>query len=653
MSLVSSLGTLRATLLAAVALGAVLAPYLRASRQAAASSRWRPRFERCTHHAVLDDSSDGRWTTPVRGVGAGASSPAPLAPDAVERDLRERLREAEHYARSLLDACADPVLVVDLSGAVVDLNAAATLLIGRRRDELMGVEIGALVSDPEDARSQLMEVLEGSAPRGRKQGFVSGDGTLADVACRMLPRRNARGELKGAFVVTGALSDLPCYQAHLAMRTNCDALTALPNRRLFRENVSEALNRSRHSGQQGAVMFLDLDNFKDVNDALGHGGGDELLTVIAQRLAVCQRGDDVLARIGGDEFALLAEQLSGHEEARLLAQQLLAAVREPVVIAGVELVVSCSIGVTLFPSDLGGPDTLLRNADTALFRAKDAGRNSCQFFTYDMNRAVRRRVEIGRQLRNAVRQREFSLVYQPRIGLDGDRLVGVEALLRWNNSQLGTVSPQEFIPVAEETGLIVGIGEWVLREACAQAVQWREASGREVSVAVNISARQFVDTDIVQAVADVLAETGLSNRLLELELTESVLMRDTAGAVDTLERLHAAGIRVALDDFGTGYSSLSYLKRFPIDYLKVDRSFVADITRDVHDEAIVTTIVALAHGLGMRVVAEGVETREQLALLRHLRCDEVQGYLLGRPMPADQLLAQLVDADPAKAAHSN
>jgi diguanylate cyclase (GGDEF)-like protein/PAS domain S-box-containing protein len=569
-----------------------------------------------------------------------------------QREAQERWGDVHDDVGGLLAVSLDPMLVVDPSGRVVDLNAALARLVGRGRHELLGCDCAALFSDSDALRGGLQDVFGGGKPRFLAQGLLGADGKPIDVACNVAAARNARGEPTFAFVVVRDLSDLRVYQAHLEFQATYDVLTALPNRALFRANVEEALQRSRQSGQLGAVMFIDLDNFKDVNDTLGHSAGDELLKAIGGRLAASVRESDVVARIGGDEFALLIEQLADLEDARHLAEQLLAVVGEPISIGGVELVVGCSIGITVFPRDIGGPDTLLRNADTALFRAKDVGKNNSQFFTYEMNRAVRRRVEIGTQLRNAIRLGEFSVVYQPRMGLVGDQLAGVEALLRWNNPELGAVSPQEFIPVAEETGLIVPIGEWVLRQACRQAVQWHEASGREVAIAVNISARQFRGTDIVKTVMDALAETGLSNRLLELELTESVLMHDTTRAVETLTRLAEAGVRVALDDFGTGYSSLGYLKRFPIDSLKVDRSFVADITRDAHDEAIVTTIVALAHGLGMRVVAEGVETREQLALLRRLNCDEVQGYLLGRPMPAEQLLALLLAAEPGELGNS-
>ncbi|MCE4538942.1 EAL domain-containing protein [Pelomonas sp. P7] len=558
-----------------------------------------------------------------------------------------------HCVRGLLDSSLEPMLALAPDGWVMDLNAAAARLAGRGPQQLVGRECAAFFAAPEALRGSLREVLAGGPPQSLVQVLRRADGEPTDVACSIAACRNGLGELQCVFVTLRDLRDLRTCQVHPALDASCDALTALPNRGQFRADVQEALNRSRRTGQLGAVMFIDLDNFKDVNDTLGHQLGDELLKVMATRLAGCMQDCGVVARIGGDEFAVLVEPLAAADDARRLADRVLAAVAEPVHIGSTELVVACSVGITVFPHDVGGVDTLLRNADTALFRAKDAGKNNSQFFTYEMNRAVRRRVEIASQLRNAIRQGEFSVVYQPRMDLIRDQLVGVEALLRWNNAELGIVSPQEFIPVAEETGLIVPIGEWVLREACRQAVRLHQSSGCDVAVAVNISARQFRGTDIVKTVEDALAETGLASRLLELELTESVLMRDTARAAETLQRLVEVGVGVALDDFGTGYSSLGYLKRFPLDSLKVDRSFVADITRDPHDEAIVTTIVALAHGLGMRVVAEGVETREQLALLRRLQCDEVQGYLLGRPMSAEQLLALLLAAEPGEFRNSS
>ncbi|WP_327573237.1 putative bifunctional diguanylate cyclase/phosphodiesterase [Roseateles sp.] len=557
--------------------------------------------------------------------------------------LRERLEAADDHVRTLLDSSLDPVLLVNPAGIIVDLNPAVVRLTGRDRDSLLGRDSAEVFGDPDGVRIALRSALACGSVQSVARELARADGEHGEALCHIAPCSDARGEVKGAFVVirSTAAADPAAGAA------SCDALTMLPNRRLFRDRLEEAIARSRRSGQSGAVLFIDLDDFKDVNDALGHGAGDELLKVVARRLCACLRGSDILARIGGDEFALLAEHLADPEDARMLAERLLAAVREPVQVAGAELAVTCSVGGSVFPFDLGGADALLRNADTAMFRAKEAGKNNSQFFSYDMSRSVRRRVEIRTHLRNAIRHDELSVVYQPRMVMEGNELAGAEALLRWNSAELGPVGPQEFIPVAEEAGLIVPIGEWVLREACAQAVRWRLASRRDVSVAVNISARQFRDTDIVKTVMDVLAETGLPSRLLELELTESVLMCDTARAVDTLQRLNAIGVRVALDDFGTGYSSLSYLKRFPLDCLKVDRSFVADITGEAHDEAIVRTIVALAHGLGMRVVAEGVETEEQLAMLRRLHCDEVQGYLLGRPAPPEHLLARLQDENAA------
>jgi diguanylate cyclase (GGDEF)-like protein/PAS domain S-box-containing protein len=582
-----------------------------------------------------------RCVVPGRDADGAIVATVLLLRDVSERSqLQERLRDADDYVRALLDSSLYPMLLVDPRGVVVDLNPAAARLAGRDRADLLGREAAIVFCEAESVRVALRDALDGGWVRGLMQHMETDAGPPVEVLCNIAPCRSMLGEVKGAFVVMRDAGG-PAPGSSAELRAGADALATLPNRRPFRDRVEEAVFRSHRTGQTGAVLFIDLDNFKDVNDALGHAAGDELLRVVGGRLSACLRGTDVVARIGGDEFAMLAENLCGPEDARLLAERLLLAVRESVTLGGVELVVSCSIGVSIFPLDMGGADTLLRNADTAMFRAKEAGKNNCQFFTDDMSRRVRRRVEINTQLRTAIRESELSVVYQPRIAVEGQHLAGVEALLRWHNAELGQVGPQEFIPVAEESGLIAPIGEWVLRQACDQAARWRETAGREVSVAVNISARQFRDTDIVRTVVDALGETGLPSRLLELELTESVLMRDSAKAVETLQRLNAIGVRVALDDFGTGYSSLSYLKRFPLDCLKIDRSFIADVTGDVQAEAIVRTIIALGHGLGMRVVAEGVETQEQLDMLRRLRCDEVQGYLLGRPAPPDQLIQQM------------
>jgi diguanylate cyclase (GGDEF)-like protein/PAS domain S-box-containing protein len=458
---------------------------------------------------------------------------------------RQGAGDAFAYVRGLLEVSLDPMLALNPDGMVMDLNAAATRLTGGSRQQLVGRECAALFRDPDVVRSGLREVFAGGSPQSLVQALLDADGGSRDVACNLAACGNGQGELLCAFVTVRDLSDVQVHQAQLAFHATCDFLTALPNRGQFRADLQAALNRSRHTGKLGAVMFIDLDNFKDVNDTLGQCAGDDLLKVMADRLTSRVRGTDVVARIGGDEFALLLEELSTPDDARRLAEQVHAAVGDPAHIGGTELVMGCSIGITVFPHDIGGVDTLLRNADTALFRAKDAGKNTSQFFTYEMNRAVRRRVEIATQLRNAIRQGEFSVMYQPRMDLNRDQLVGVEALLRWNNAALGAVSPQEFIPVAEETGMIVPIGEWVLREACRQAVRLHQISGCEVAVAVNISARQFRGTDIVKTVEDALAETGLASGLLELELTESVLMRDR-GAGRLRHRLFIAGLPKAL-----------------------------------------------------------------------------------------------------------
>jgi diguanylate cyclase (GGDEF)-like protein len=386
-------------------------------------------------------------------------------------------------------------------------------------------------------------------------------------------------------------------------------------------------------------MFLDLDHFKAVNDSLGHAGGDELLKGVARRIQGCVRESDTVARLGGDEFAIVLEDLSD-------AQGILRALSEPFVLDGHEILITASIGIAVRPPSAG--EELLKDADTAMHRAKERGRNSYEFFTQEMNVQALERLTLQNMLRRGLEREEFWLCYQPQVDLATGGVVGVEALLRWHRPDLGVVSPATFVPVLEESGLIVPVGEWVLRTACRQTRTWQESGAGRLRVAVNLSARQFGREDLVGTVARVLEETGLDPRCLEMEITESLLMEDIEGSSRTLDELKrvVGGVRVSIDDFGTGYSSLSYLKSFPIDLLKIDRSFVRDLATDPDDAAITTAIIGLAHNLRLEVIAEGVETEEQLVFLRNKRCDGVQGYYFGRPMPAEDLALLLEEGKP-------
>ncbi len=419
-----------------------------------------------------------------------------------------------------------------------------------------------------------------------------------------------------------------------------DALTGLPNRALLTDRVGQAIARAQRSGDKLALLFLDIDRFKNINDSLGHAVGDQLLTAVAARLTASRRGVDTVARLGGDEFIVSLPDIAGATEAASVAGRILADLTKPFTVAGHELHADASIGIALYPDDGDTAETLVRNADTAMYHAKESGRANFQFFGRQMTERVRRRLTTENNLRGAVERGEFTLHFQPLVSLDSSQVVGAEALLRWPQSNHRLVSPSEFIPVAEDTGLIVPLGEWVLREACTRTQAWQTLHPG-LRIAVNLSARQFRQRNLVDVVERVLRETGLAPGLLELELTESMLMQHAPETVSILARLDEIGVRLSIDDFGTGYSSLSYLKRFPIHALKIDRSFVRDIGTDPNDAAIVTAIVAMARSLDLNVTAEGVESHEQASFLRSLACDLAQGFYFGRPMPADEFSDRL------------
>ncbi len=416
-----------------------------------------------------------------------------------------------------------------------------------------------------------------------------------------------------------------------------DVLTGLPNRQLFIERLGKAVVQAQRNRRSVAVVFLDLDRFKLVNDALGNQVGDALLRAAAGRLTAAVRESDAVCRLGGDEFGLLLDNLSGAAEAESLAQKILDDLEAPFQLEGHELFLTASIGITVCPADGDDAEELIKHADTAMYHAKEQGRNNWQFYRASLNAAVSERLSLENALRKALERRELLVYYQPQVEIGSEKIVGAEALLRWRHPELGLITPERFIHLAEESGLILPIGEWVLREACAQNMLWRSRGLPTLRVAVNLSARQFHQPGLEEKVAQVLEETGLDANCLELELTESLLMQDAPAAVRTLGKLREMGVHLGVDDFGTGYSSLSYLKRFPIDRLKIDQSFVRDIGRDPDAGSIAEAVIALAHSLRMKAVAEGVEDEEQLTYLCSLNCDEVQGYFFSRPLPAELL----------------
>jgi diguanylate cyclase (GGDEF)-like protein len=465
--------------------------------------------------------------------------------------------------------------------------------------------------------------------------IVRGDGSVIPIEDCVAPIHDREGRASGTVIVFRDVSVARAMAKQIAHAAEHDFLTGLPNRMLLNDRIGHAITLAPRHSSKVAVLFLDLDGFKYINDSLGHPVGDKLLRSIAKRLVGCVRGSDTVSRQGGDEFVVLLSELQNVEDAAISARRMLKAVAEAHSIDHQDLHITTSIGVSVYPDDGPDAETLIKNADTAMYQAKENGRQSYQFFKPAMNVRAVERQSVEESLRRALQRREFKLQYQPKIDLRTGAITGAEALLRWNHPTRGLVSPARFIPVAEDCGLILPIGAWVLREACTQARNWLDRGLHFSTMAVNVSAVEFRDDNFLECLCEILGETGLDPKYLELELTESVLMKQAEAAASILQILRERGVKIAIDDFGTGYSSLSYLRKFPVDALKIDQSFVRQISTIGDDTAIVTAVIGMARGLKLRVVAEGVETLEELEFLRSYQCDEAQGFYFSRPMPPE------------------
>ncbi|MCQ4288289.1 EAL domain-containing protein [Pseudomonas stutzeri] len=563
----------------------------------------------------------------------------------IARDISEQ-RQAEKALRraaTVFDHSTAAIVVTDPAGQIVQVNAAFQRITGYRTDEILGKLPTALSADRQQA-NQMTFVRDKILQAGTWEGeFWLKRKTGETYPCwvGITAVRDAENDLVSYVCFFSDMSERKASEKRIHRLAYYDGLTQLPNRTLFQDRLHSSLQLAARRGGWVALMFLDLDRFKPINDSLGHAAGDRMLKDVAARLASCVDEDDTVARMGGDEFTFLLRPSGDRDEALSraiqVAERILASLTEPFVLSGREFFVTASIGIALSPQDGNDLSQLMKNADTAMYYAKERGKNNFQFYQAEMNARALERLELESDLRHALEQRQFVLHYQPQFLVDGHTLTGVEALLRWQHPLRGLVSPDDFIPALEELGLVVEVGDWVLREACRQIVEW-QAQGLVVpKVSVNLSARQFADGRLGQRIAAILASSDILPGRLELELTESILMQDVNGAMRILDSLKRLGLSIAIDDFGTGYSSLNYLKAFPIDVLKIDRSFVDGVPAGEQDTQIAHAIIAMAHSLRLSVIAEGVETQAQLDFLREHDCDEVQGFFLGRPMPANGL----------------
>jgi diguanylate cyclase (GGDEF)-like protein/PAS domain S-box-containing protein len=558
------------------------------------------------------------------------------------RQLNAHLEESEVRYRTLVELIPDAIWIHS-GGKIVFANLAARNLFGATEpSHLLGTD--ALDRVPPQYRVQVLEGVhvDIAAAQGKPRcalQLARLDGSLVEVeffGCAI--RFNDADSIMN---VAHDITERREHEKAMEHQATHDLLTGLPNRALFLDRLRHAIKRAGRHGERVAVMFVDLDKFKGVNDTLGHSVGDELLRIVAAQLRLCVRDCDTVARFGGDEFVLLLDNPVAATLPGAIAERISARLGVPVMLGGREHVITGSIGISVYPDDSAEPDELLRQADIAMYRAKDNGRNGYQFFTRRMQEQLDARVALEQGLHRALARDEFVLHFQPQVDLASGRVVGAEALLRWQSPELGLVPPLQFIPVAEESNLIVSIGQWVLDKACATLRRWQDEGVPLVPVAVNVAASQFADQELDQMVRQTLDKYGIDARYLHLELTEGLSMDDPEASIALMRRLSDAGIALAIDDFGTGYSNLSYLKRFPVAKLKIDQSFTRGLGKNAEDGAIVTAVIRLAHSLGLRAVAEGVETAEQLRLLAAQGCDEMQGYYFSRPLAEAAMVALL------------
>ncbi len=586
----------------------------------------------------------------------------------LERDnarMLQQLEQSEQWHRLLVNTSPDIIYTLDAQGAFTYVNDSIERTLGYAPEELIGKDYLVLAppGEVDNARWRLNERRTGErATRNhelqlkRKEDLLSAlsehtsaDHVVVELSCMGMYRAvdADHREFLGSYGVARDISERKQAEATIAFQAYHDLLTGLPNRALFKDRLGQAIVHAKRHGQTLATLFLDMDRFKVVNDTLGHLVGDGLLQAVAQRLRGSLREGDTLSRIGGDEFMLLLPHIRGRDNAAYIAEKILTSLKQPFHVEDHEIFVGISIGIAVFPDDGDTIESLVKHADIAMYHAKDSGRNDYKFFTSDLRNSFNGRLAVENEMRHALEKQQFEVYYQPQVAIADQRIRGMEALIRWNHPQRGMVPPNEFIPIAEDCGLITPINEWVLAAACRQAGLWRDASLPPITMAVNLSARQIEHPQFVEKFTQCMRENGMAGHGIEIEITESTLMRDMDGSIEKLRKLADLGVEISIDDFGTGYSSLSYLKKLPIHTLKIDRSFIHDLNGHLDNgSTIVAGITAMAKGLKLNVVAEGVETRAQLDYLSSLGCDAYQGFLFSRPVAVDKaadLLARQKD----------
>ncbi|HJT99314.1 MAG TPA: EAL domain-containing protein, partial [Rhodanobacteraceae bacterium] len=599
-----------------------------------------------SEHRLRSQRGDWVWVLARARIVERDEKGQPLRMCGTARNIMAtRAADREHrIAQEVIRSMTEALTVTDLEFRFVSVNPAFTRMTGWREHEVIG-RVASILNCSQHPPEHYLAMREALERNGHWRGELwqrRKDNEEFLCWLELTEVRDASGARTHFVGVLNDITDRKRAEQELRYLANYDTLTGLPNRTLLSERLGHAIIRARRGNRKVAVLFLDLDRFKHVNDSMGHAAGDRMLKAAGSRLRHVVREGDTVARLGGDEFTVVLEDVAGNLEAEHIAQKVIAAFDQPLELDnGQEVVISPSIGISFYPDHGQVPTDLLKFADTAMYQAKERGRRTYMVYTEAMDAAARLRATTVAALRKALERNEFTLVYQPKLSLLDERVTGVEALLRWRSEDLGNVPPTSFIPIAEETGMIIEIGDWVVGQACAQLARWRDAGVRDVIMSVNVSVLQLLRGELTQRLCDILAEHDIAPNQLELELTESMVMANAEQSITTLRQLKAVGVTLAIDDFGTGYSSLSYLKRLPIDTLKIDKEFVGDITTDPDDEAITATVITMAHSLGLNVVAEGVESAEQVEYLKEQGCDEIQGHWLSLPLPPDQCLTFL------------